>query len=633
MAKKVYIGAPKTEVVNSTNLSQWFTFSDPDGISSWNGNTITVTGVSGNERVKFTALQDMTVSFDYTTDSFCKISLNGQYICEDGESGTYTGTLKAGKYFYFSNSSAISEQTCTFSNITCTTATSVARQVKKMYVGIDSEIPIYSEGNVTKTLTTSDIEDVFTVTNGSYYFAGNGTEFKSNNKSKDSSTATTTLTAKVDISAISFSYSVSSESNYDKLTITVGSKTVANAISGTSSSTWSGSLTAGQTIVMTYAKDGSQSKNNDCGTISNIIVTYYSKVQTGTERKDVARLVKKGYIGIGNVARPFLGEYELAYYGTATALTQARNSLASTTVGDYALFAGGAYGNYDATYSSVVDAYNKSLTRSTPSVLSEVRMHLSATSVGNYAIFAGGYNTQGWAKVNAYNTSLTRSTPTDLEAKLYFMGATRVGDYALFAGGAENGSTTVYAYNTSLTQSKPTALSKGRYQIGATTVGNYAVFAGGRISSSSYFNTVDAYNTSLTRSIPTALTYGRHEALATTVGNYALFGGGTVTGSGNDTTVETYDVSLTKGVAPVLSDKYRMGCATTVGNYALFAGTKEYASTVDVYDKSLTKGTTTNMSTGRRDFTATTLGNYALFGGGEYADNKYTSAVDVYTLV
>lgn len=135
MAKKMYIGAPKTEVVNSTNLAQWFTFSDPDGISSWNGNTITITGTYESERVKFTALQDMTISFDYTTDDFSSISLAGQYICEDGDSGTYTGTIKAGKYFYFSIGSTTHEQTGTFSNITCTTATSVAREVKKMYVG------------------------------------------------------------------------------------------------------------------------------------------------------------------------------------------------------------------------------------------------------------------------------------------------------------------------------------------------------------------------------------------------------------------------------------------------------------------------------------------------------------------
>ena len=57
---------------------------------------------------------------------------------------------------------------------------------------------------------------------------------------------------------------------------------------------------------------------------------------------DLARKVKKGYIGIGGVARPFFGmEGELEYYGTITPLSQARSELAATTVGNYALFAGG----------------------------------------------------------------------------------------------------------------------------------------------------------------------------------------------------------------------------------------------------------------------------------------------------
>ena len=136
MAKKVYVGAPKTEVVTSANISEWFTLSDADGISSWNGTTLSVTGVSGNERVKLTALQDMTVSFNYNMDSFCKISFTGKYICDEGDSGSYTATLAKGKYFYVSISSAISAQTSTISNITCTTSNAVAREVKKIYAGV-----------------------------------------------------------------------------------------------------------------------------------------------------------------------------------------------------------------------------------------------------------------------------------------------------------------------------------------------------------------------------------------------------------------------------------------------------------------------------------------------------------------
>ena len=67
-----------------------------------------------------------------------------------------------------------------------------------------------------------------------------------------------------------------------------------------------------------------------------------------------ARKVKKAYIGIGGVARPFMSGGELAYYGTITALSETRFTLAGATVGNYALFAGGTTGS---AVRSTVDAY------------------------------------------------------------------------------------------------------------------------------------------------------------------------------------------------------------------------------------------------------------------------------------
>ena len=115
-----------------------------------------------------------------------------------------------------------------------------------------------------------------------------------------------------------------------------------------------------------------------------------------------ARKVKKGYIGIGGKARPFFSGGELAYYGTATALSVARNKLAATAVGNYALFGGGVYVSSGGVRSAVVDAYNASLTRSTPTDLSTPRYHLAATSIGDYALFGGGYDGKLSAVVDAY---------------------------------------------------------------------------------------------------------------------------------------------------------------------------------------------------------------------------------------
>ena len=54
----------------------------------------------------------------------------------------------------------------------------------------------------------------------------------------------------------------------------------------------------------------------------------------------IARKIKKAYIGIGGVARPCWGG-GLEYYGTITPLSEAKWEVKATTVGDYALFAGG----------------------------------------------------------------------------------------------------------------------------------------------------------------------------------------------------------------------------------------------------------------------------------------------------
>lgn len=103
-------------------------------------------------------------------------------------------------------------------------------------------------------------------------------------------------------------------------------------------------------------------------------------------KSNIARKIKKAYIGIGGVARPcFSGGLE--YYGTITELSQARYDLAATTVGNYALFGGGQDGSGEL---SVVDAYDASLTRTTPTGLSVARHFLAATTVGNYALFGGG---------------------------------------------------------------------------------------------------------------------------------------------------------------------------------------------------------------------------------------------------
>lgn len=118
---------------------------------------------------------------------------------------------------------------------------------KGVYVGVSTQRPIYNTENV--SVTASNISSVFTVANDTYYFAGSGSVFTSNNAGVKSSTAKTTLTALTDMD-VSFTYSYSSETNYDKFTLTVGGTVVENAVSGsTVTKTHSATLAQGQTII------------------------------------------------------------------------------------------------------------------------------------------------------------------------------------------------------------------------------------------------------------------------------------------------------------------------------------------------------------------------------------------------
>ena len=84
----------------------------------------------------------------------------------------------------------------------------------------------------------------------------------------------------------------------------------------------------------------------------NNIARKVTKFYVGID--GIARRVKKAYIGIGGVARPCFGG-GLEYYGY-TWMSQGISNLSATTVGNYALFGGGADNSLKPV--STVDAYD-----------------------------------------------------------------------------------------------------------------------------------------------------------------------------------------------------------------------------------------------------------------------------------
>ena len=121
-----------------------------------------------------------------------------------------------------------------------------------------------------------------TITDGDTYpwSVSNG-QFISTNNGVNSSTSSSTIqfTPTVDAN-LSFDYGVSSESGWDKLTITLSgsdssSNTLVDAISGTKSGSITDiSLTSGVTYTLTlsYVKDSSAASGSDIGYIDNLVI-------------------------------------------------------------------------------------------------------------------------------------------------------------------------------------------------------------------------------------------------------------------------------------------------------------------------------------------------------------------------
>ncbi len=121
--------------------------------------------------------------------------------------------------------------------------------------------------------------------------------FESSNKGVNSSTSSTSVTVTLSSTGtVSFKYGVSSETNYDKMTITAESggitiAAIANGISGTQESSFETELPAGTyTITFAYSKDSSSASGSDMGWVSDLKLVTETAVDTELEQaKEAAK--------------------------------------------------------------------------------------------------------------------------------------------------------------------------------------------------------------------------------------------------------------------------------------------------------------------------------------------------------
>ena len=326
-------------------------------------------------------------------------------------------------------------------------------------------------------------------------------------------------------------------------------------------------------------------------------------------------------------------------------LSEERWNLAATTVGDLAIFAGGRQGNPSGPDLAAVDIYNTKTGEWThlPNGLSEGRNALAATTVGDLAIFAGGWNGSSTStRVDIYNAETGVWTSGNwLSQGRNQLAATTVGHLAIFAGGNTGNiySSRVDIYNAETGEwTYGDWLSAGRDNPAATSVGNLALFAGG----SGYSTRVDIYNAETKEwTNNDRLTPGRVHLAATSVGHLAIFAGGATPGDSPSAAVNIYNAETDEWTAnPNGLDTPRFSLAgTTVEGLAVFAGGRQpgmnSSAEANIYNPKTDSWT--HLPNGlfggaRHSLAGTTAGRLAIFAGGENQSGVSSKAADIITI-
>lgn len=357
---------------------------------------------------------------------------------------------------------------------------------------------------------------------------------------------------------------------------------------------------------------------------------------------NVARKVRRGYVGVGGVARPFWTGGELTYYGEIP-LSAEFKDLTGANNKNYALFAGG---HRNGSMSATVITYDKNLIAGMAPDSTNKSYDYGATSVGDHALFAGGGgHNSSYTTVDAYDSNLVKTAAPSLDRKSDRLSGTCNGNHAIFAGGLyvtesidDDPNAYVYAYDENLTRTLLTDLDAARCDIAATSIGELAIFAGGVTGGSSggrnYADVVDCYDATLTKLAVEKLTTQHEDRYAASVGGYALIAGGYGYSNGSNKyydTVEVYDSNLTHTLGTPLSVGRAWAKGFSLCNYAAFAGGRNGEgsfATVDAYDENLTRTTPTGLAAADACLASAVIGDFALLASGNVSRNT----VEAYTV-
>jgi len=320
-----------------------------------------------------------------------------------------------------------------------------------------------------------------------------------------------------------------------------------------------------------------------------------------------------------------------------SSLSEARHSLAATSVGELVLFGGGV--NSTGGASATVDIFNSTSATWTTASLAEARHALGAASARELALFGGGKNSGGpSATVDIYNSTSGGWTTASLSEARSNLAATTVGALVLFGGGVVGfrgkASARVDVFNATSGNWTTATLSQARGYLSATSVGELALFGGGAIGDGGpFFKTVDIFNLTSGAWTKATLSTARFYLAATSVGELALFGGGGIKLIGNISRVDVFNSTSGNWTTASLSTARGNLAAASIDGLALFGGGGQIGigdATVDIFNS--TSGpvwTNTTLSEARENLAAASARGFLLFGGGA-SGNSCFARVDIF---
>lgn len=339
----------------------------------------------------------------------------------------------------------------------------------------------------------------------------------------------------------------------------------------------------------------------------------------------VARKVKKAYIGVNGVARLMFSAG--LSYGNTTPLSIARYGAKGVSTPSYMLFTCGLSGEGYQNAQQGIDAYSKSLVKSTTSISDQTYQHAVAP-IGQYGIISCGMRSGSWNKnTDAINDSLVHSAITQAPEPSSSHCGCGNGGHAVFVSSSLTG-----AYNTSLVMTP----QGYRFYNGCSSarISNYALFLGGQ-------NYSDYINTTLI-SIDSSLTYKymyptkaakRDIGGASIQDKYALFAGGRDFNYNVSKEVVAINPSLVMSYPAELGAARSMPVGVSLPEYALFVGGSDYYLNVggnvgdtDVYDVNLVRTSGQSLSPVRTYSDSTSLGGVSILAGGKHGTTYYSDA-------